>query len=190
MTETVVLDMEQDYLLDDDEQLVTAAQHNPVEFRQLYLKWFKRIYRYFYFRVANEKDAEDLTSQVFLKVYEDLPRYRSRGCFSAWLFRIAHARVVDFYRSQSRAVALDSVKQPEVSPDLLSQSAQKDDVRRVLSMIHQLSAEEQELIRLRFMAELSYREIGLVLNRKEDAMRKSLSRLLERMQSQMEVHHD
>jgi RNA polymerase sigma-70 factor (ECF subfamily) len=190
MTETVVLDMEQDYLLNDDEKLVTAAQRNPVEFRQLYLKWFKRIYRYFYFRVANEKDAEDLTSQVFLRVYEDLPRYCSRGCFSAWLFRIAHARVVDFYRSQSRAVALDGVEQPEVSADLLTQSVQQDDVRQVLRIIQQLSAEEQELIRLRFMAELSYREIGQVLDRKEDAVRKSLSRLLERMQSQMEVHHD
>ncbi len=58
MTESVVMDIEQDYLLDDDEKLVAAAQYDPLEFRQLYLKWFKHIYRYFYFRVANEKDAE------------------------------------------------------------------------------------------------------------------------------------
>jgi RNA polymerase sigma-70 factor (ECF subfamily) len=186
MSELILLEVDQSRSLDEDAKLVLAAQQNPAEFKQLYLKWLKPIYRYFYFRVGNAKDAEDLTSQVFLKVYEDLPRYRNRGCFSAWLFAIAHARVVDHYRKGSREVPLDSLPPAASSPDSPSLADQAADVRQVMDLLQTLPEEEQELLRLRFMAGLSYREIGLALNRKEDAVRKSITRLLDRLQVQLE----
>ncbi|MEA4908542.1 MAG: sigma-70 family RNA polymerase sigma factor [Chloroflexi bacterium] len=190
MSELILLDVDQSRRMDEDEKLVLAAQHNPAEFKPLYLKWLKQVYRYFYFRVGNARDAEDLTSQVFLKAYEDLPRYRSRGCFSAWLFSIAHARAVDFYRRGTREVSLEELSLTGVSPDLLSQAAHNLEIQEMLARVRSLPEEEQELIRLRFMGELSYREIGLVLHRSEEAVRKSISRLLDRLQSQLEVHDD
>jgi RNA polymerase sigma-70 factor (ECF subfamily) len=168
--------------LDDDERLVQAAQKNPADFKPIYQKWLKPVYRYFYFRVGNERDAEDLTSQVFLKVYEDLPHYRSRSCFSAWLFTIARARAVDFYRKQNRQIPLTEV---DPAPD---EVAYDDDLRQVLALIHLLPPDQQELIRLRFVAELSYREIGSLLHRKEDAVRKAISRILDRIQT--EIDHE
>ena len=190
MTETISLDLEQNFCIEEDAKLVLAARQNPGEFKQLYQKWMARIFRYFYFRVGNVKDAEDLTSQVFLKVFEDLPRYRDRGCFSAWLFSIAHARVVDYYRRGHREVPLSTLAPETVPDDLPAQSAYRDDIQHLLVMLQSLSMEEQELIRLRFAAELSYQEIGLILNRKQDAVRKSISRLLERMQSQWEAKNE
>ena len=106
MIEAHMIDGERISSLDEDARLVQAAQENPADFKVIYQKWLKPVYRYFYFRVGNERDAEDLTSQVFLKVYEDLPRYRNRGYFSAWLFTIARARAVDFYRKKKREVPL------------------------------------------------------------------------------------
>lgn len=81
----------------EDEKLVNAAKKNKLDFRKIYEKWLKRVYRYCYFRVGNIKDAEDLTSQTFLKAYEGLSSYRHRGYFAAWLFSIACAWVTDFY---------------------------------------------------------------------------------------------
>lgn len=190
MTQSLLWDGNQTDLVVEDAELVLAAQQNPAEFKRLYLKWLNPVYRYFYFRLSNVKDAEDLTSQVFLKVYEDLPRYRSRGCFSAWLFTIAHARAVDYYRKGSREVALEKMDLTSTSPDLLSRAVQSSEIEQIFGLLKGLSEEEQELIRLRFVAELNYREIGQILHRKEDAVRKSISRLLDRMQVQLEVNHE
>jgi RNA polymerase sigma-70 factor (ECF subfamily) len=184
MNQSISLDKPQS--VPDDSELVLAAQQNPSAFQPIYQKWLKPIYRYFYFRVGNEKDAEDLTSQVFLKVYEDLPRYRSKGSFSAWIFTIAHARMVDFFRKATREQKLEKADYTANSSDLLTMVVHSNEIDELLALLHKMTEEEQELIRLRFFGELSYREIGEILNRKEDAVRKSVTRLLDRMQVEME----
>jgi RNA polymerase sigma-70 factor (ECF subfamily) len=181
-------EIEQASSLDEDARLVLAAQKVSADFKPLYQKWLKPVYRYIYFRVGNEKDAEDLTSQVFLKVYEDLPRYKNRGCFSAWLFAIARARTIDFYRKKNREVPLAEAEPLPDGMDLLSQSARDNDLQQILELIRRLPPDEQELLRLRFVAELNYNEIGVLLHRKEDAVRKAVSRVLDRIQ--MEVKND
>ncbi len=180
--------------VDADAQLVHAAQRDPAEFEALYRKWLKPVYRYFYFRLGIVKDAEDLSAQVFLKAYQDLPRYRSRGAFSAWLFTIAHARLVDHYRRDGRKAArevpIEELEIPAGTADLPAQAVRKDEIEQVFALLKNLKEKEQTLIRLRFMAELSYKEIGQILHCKEDTARKSVARLLERMKKQMENDHD
>jgi len=170
-------------------EMIQAAQESLAGFKQLYLKWLHSVYRYFYYRVGNVKDAEDLTSQVFLKVYEELPRYRERGRFAAWLFTIAQNKANDFFRRDFREVPLESIDPVDGTPDLLLQAVHSDQIQRLNRLIRSLPEGEQELIRLRFVADLGYREIGEVLGRKEDAVRKSIQRLLARLQSQLETSH-
>ncbi|MBN2499907.1 MAG: sigma-70 family RNA polymerase sigma factor [Anaerolineales bacterium] len=184
----------QNYQLAEDAELVSAAQQNPARFEELYLKWLKPVYRYFYFRLGNVKDAEDLTSQVFLKAYKDLPRYRNQGAFSAWLFSIAHARLVDHYRKGSRKAVRDiDIEQLEIPSNLpgpLSQATIQSEIEQLFSLLKGLTEKEQTLIRLRFIAELSYREIGEILGCKSDTARKSVSRLLDRLKLKMEKAHE
>jgi RNA polymerase sigma-70 factor, ECF subfamily len=172
--------------IDDDSVLIKEAQKNPQQFKKVYQKWLPSVYRYFYFRVGNQNDAEDLTSQVFIRVYEALPHYENRGCFPAWLFSIARARMVDFYRKNKSDVPLDTVEF-EFSMQMDDTGLSRDEILDLLSLIKRLKIEEQELIYLRFFAGLSFAEIGKSLNRKEDTVRKSLSRLLDRMQMKMEA---
>ena len=188
MFEANTIDREYASSPDDDEKLVHAAQKNPADFKPIYQKWLKPVYRYFYFRVGNERDAEDLTSQVFLKVYEDLSHYRSRGCFSAWLFAIARARAADFYRKVNREVPLTKADPLTDEVVLVDQVVRNDDLHQVLGLINRLPPDDQELLLLRFVAELNYREIGNLLHRKEDAVRKAISRILDRIQT--EIDHD
>lgn len=188
MFEANTIDREYTSSLDDDERLVQAAQKNPADFKPIYQKWLKPVYRYFYFRVGNERDAEDLTSQVFLKVYEDLSHYRKRGCFSAWLFTIARARAADFYRKKNHEVPLTEADPLPDETVLADQTMRNDDLHQVLDLINRLPPDKQELLRLRFVAGLNYREIGSLLHYKEDAVRKAISRILDRIQT--EVDHD
>ena len=175
---------------EDDERLVRAAQRSLDGFKVLYDQWLSPVYRYFYYRVGNVKEAEDLTSQVFLKVYEELPRYRDKGRFSAWLFTIVRNKTADYFRSPHPEVPLDTIDSGDRTFDLLDQTVRSDELRRLDRLIRTLPEEEQELIRLRFVVQLGYREIGAVLNRSEDAVRKNISRLLARMQVQLEVDRD
>lgn len=196
MADTVLIKAKQNTAQEDQAELVREAQSSLAGFKQLYLRWMPPVYRYFYFRTGNVKEAEDLTSQVFLKVYEYLPRYRERGHFSAWLFTIARRKAVDFYRSRPQEVSLDTIDATDGSLDPLAQAVKSDEIQRLKHLIRSLPDEDQELIRLRFVSGLSYREIGDVLHRKEDAVRKSISRLLDRMQTvlldgdQLEKHHE
>lgn len=190
MNQTILWEDSQTKLISDDSTLVLAAQQNPAAFQPLYQKWLKPIYRYFYFRVGNVKDAEDLTSKVFLKVYEELPRYRSNGSFSAWLFTIAHSRMVDFFRKVNREDTLEKAALIANSTDLLTQVVHGSEIDQLLLLLQKLNERDQELIRLRFFGELSYREIGQIMHRSEDATRKAISRLLDRMQVELEANND
>jgi hypothetical protein len=90
----------------DIPRLVEAAKEDPVAFGRLYNLYVQPIYRYLYSQVGTVHDAEDLTSQTFMTAYESLTRYRERGFFSAWLFRIARSRLIDHFRGRSREVGL------------------------------------------------------------------------------------
>jgi RNA polymerase sigma-70 factor (ECF subfamily) len=189
MTDTLLLEIDRDSPENEDSEMVRAAQLCLADFKLLYLKWLGPVYRYFHYRVGNEKDAEDLTSQVFLKVYEELPRYRDRGHFSAWLFAIVRHKAADFFRANRPTISLEEIDPVDQSGNLLARAVQTDEIRRLQHLIRALPEREQELIRLRFVAGLSYREIGALLNRREDAVRKSTSRLLARLQNRLEQSH-
>jgi RNA polymerase sigma-70 factor (ECF subfamily) len=176
--------------VDEDARLAAAARDDPAAFKPVYDKWLPRVYRYFYFRVGNEKDAEDLTSQVFLQVCEALPRYRISARFSTWLFTIAHSRVVDFYRKKRPEIDLDKITQLPSPGNMAVDVDRQEEFDRVTGLLRTCTDEEQELIRLRFFADLNYAEIGVVLHKREDAVRKATTRLIQRLQAQTEVDYD
>src|SRR5512138_2337427 len=107
--------------LDNERRLVESAQAGDGDaFSQLYEAYFERVYRFVYFRVADAEMAEDLASQVFLKAWENLHRYRPHGPFLAWLYAIARNTVIDTYRTRRQVVSLDEaapIPAPEKSLD-------------------------------------------------------------------------
>src|SRR2546426_12013106 len=84
--------------------LVERAQRGEREaLEELYLIHFDRIYSYLHVSVGNRHDAEDLTTQTFLKMLESIGRFRWQSApFSAWLFRIAHNLAMDHFRARRR----------------------------------------------------------------------------------------
>lgn len=171
---------------DDESRLVTEAQRDPAEFVALYNLFVTSIYRYLLSRVGDTKDAEDLTSQVFLSAFENLPRYQHRGNFAAWLFAIARNKAADFFRYRISKSRTDKVKQDARENDLLSIMMHDEEISRLKQLMLQLPAEAQELIRLRFVAELTFPQIAVVLHKQEETVKKQLYRLLARLQRRME----
>ena len=171
---------------DEIPALIAAALEDPAAFGRVYDRYVQPVYRYVYSRVGSAHEAEDITSQTFMVAYESLPRYRERGHFSAWLFRIARSKMMDHFRRSRREVALEAAEHIVESGDALSSVIQDEELGRLRSLIGKSSEEERDLIRLRYVAGLSYAEMADLLGRREDAVKKSVYRLLARLQSQME----
>lgn len=172
--------------MEDIPGLVEAARADPAEFGRLYNLYVHPVYRYLYSQVGSIHDAEDLTSQTFITAYEALPRYRERGFFSAWLFRIARSKMMDHFRRGKHEVTLDLAEKVAAGADALGLIVQEEEVRRLRALILELKDEEQDLIRLRYVADLSFAEMADVLGKREEAVKKSVYRLLARLKNRME----
>lgn len=166
--------------------LIAAAKDDPTAFGRLYDRYLQPVYRYLYSRLGDAHTAEDVTSQTFVAAYEALPKYRERGQFTAWLFRIARSKLYDHLRRSRREVGLEAAGELLEREDALGTLIRAEELSRVRFLISHLNEEEQDLIRLRYVAELSFSEIADLLGKREDAVKKTLYRLLARLKSQME----
>ncbi len=167
--------------------LVAEAKTNPAAFAGLYEHFVQPVYRYLYSRVGSLHDAEDLTSQTFMAAFEGLPRYRERGHFAAWLFRIAQSKLMDYFRKNRSWVDIEEgLEKSGDALDTLSDLIEDEELKRIKLLIQRLREDEQDLIRLRYVADLTFAEMAEVLGKREDAVRKSLDRLLARLRSQLE----
>src|SRR5246127_2174524 len=95
--------------------LVERAQEGDRDaLEELYLMHFDRIYGYLHVSVGNRHDAEDLTTQTFLKMLESIGKFRWQSApFAAWLFRIAHNLAMDHFRAARRWQPEEEVPEPE-----------------------------------------------------------------------------
>ena len=165
--------------------LVKKAQQDPTAFQELYNYYFPRVYAYVSYRVGRVQDTEDLVADTFLKVIERLDEFqwRGEGSFAAWLFRIAHNLVSDFYRrgrGPEESVPLEEL--PELaSSTLLPADAvlQKEKFAYLRRLIGTLSPRRQEIITLKFFGGLRNKEIAVLLELDERTVASHLCRGLE-----------
>ncbi len=162
----------------DEATLIECARREPEAFAVLYQRYLPRVYRYLYLRLGNQHDSEDITSQVFIETLEGLRRhrYKENGCFPAWLFTIVRRRLVDF-RRQRMPIPLD--ERESSGSDLLDQIQADENVKRLSSLLADLDEEKQELLRLRFAAELSFAEIAALENQSEAAVKMTVYRAID-----------
>jgi RNA polymerase sigma-70 factor, ECF subfamily len=175
-----------------DDALIRRAQAlDPGALAELYDRHFSGIYRYCYRRTRHQADAEDLTEQVFLKMVDSIERYRPRGlAFSSWLYRIAHNLLVDRYRRSGREAMELSAELPDrgahADPATLLQHS--EDRRRLFEAIRQLTAEQQQLITMRFIDGLEVEEIARLTGRRSGAIHSMQHRALASLYRFLEAH--
>jgi RNA polymerase sigma-70 factor, ECF subfamily len=173
----------------EDALILSAMTGSATALAAIYDTYARRIYRYFFSRVENAAEADDLTAQTFLKVIEALPRYRHRGQFTAWIFQIARNNAMDYFRrGHDQPLSEDGFDLP-VMDGALDQVIDQQAIAGLRRHLRALNETERELLRLRFVVDLTYIEIATLLGRKEDAVRKAINRLIEHLYWQLETNH-
>ena len=171
----------------EDEALVAAARVQPEAFGQLYQRHVAAVYRYVRSRTASDDEAADITQSVFIKAMASLDRFRPGSPFAAWLFRIARNASTDAYRRRRKLVGLDGLPEPVLesmadSPEDIA--IKQERLRRLRTLVAALDGEKQELLALRFGAGLTLREIGEVVGKRENAIKKQMSRIMAALKEQ------
>jgi RNA polymerase sigma-70 factor (ECF subfamily) len=155
--------------------LVARAQGGDVSaIGALYDEHHESIFRYVWLRVGDTQLAEDLTGDVFMRMLHSLPNYQSMGLpFRAWLYRIAHNRLVDHYRRNGRRepVSLDVVETHAADDDPLVSVERRLLAERLGHALSELDAHQREVVVLRFLAGLSLQETAAAMGRSEAAVK-------------------
>jgi len=173
---------------DEESQLVANLRDDPEAFAELYRRYLNPIYRYVYLHVGNKADAEDLTSEVFLRALRKIDTYRHLGySFSAWLFRIAYHLIIDHRRSRRPAAPIDDLSEglADGGEDPLSAFLRDEDNRRLKEHIESLPRLQQEALSLRFGGGLKNREIGEVLGKSEATVKMMIHRAVSALKGVM-----
>ena len=170
--------------------LVERAQAGDRDaLEELYLIHFDRIYSYLHVSVGNRHDAEDLTTQTFVKMLESINRFRWQSApFSAWLFRIAHNVAMDHFRASRRWQPEEEVPEPDADESTSAEAGAFEAIGRksMLELIDELSGEQQQVLTLKFVFNFSNAEAATILGKTEGAIKSLQHRALASLQKQLE----
>lgn len=172
----------------DEQAEQLAVRADADSFVHLYRLYLNPVYSYLYARLGNRQEAEDVTSVAFERAWSSIGNYAPTGSFKAWLFTIVNRSLADYYRGRKPApVGVDSLA------DTLTDGAMgpeetviaSEQLRHVMSAMSTLSPEQQEIIALRFLGELRYKEIADILGKREAAVKMAAYRGLDEMRKRL-----
>jgi len=165
-----------------------AQQGERAALEELYLIHFDRIYSYLHMTVGNRHDAEDLTTQTFLKMLESIGRFRWQSApFSAWLFRIAHNLSMDHFRARRRWRPEEEVPEVPGTEEPSAELAAMQSIGRqsMLELIDKLSPEQQQVLTLKFVFNFPNADVAKILDKTEGAIKSLQHRALASLQKQI-----
>jgi RNA polymerase sigma-70 factor, ECF subfamily len=166
-----------------EQVLIRKAQNGDTRaFAELYRAHVDKIYRYIFFRVESAATAEDLTADVFLRMLEGLPNYQDRSApLLVWLYRIAHARVVDYYRRNKRTSRNEDIESLDLSADLDLDASLLAEYKteQITDALQTLTDGQRQVIVLRFIEGYNLERTAQYLGKTVDAIKAMQYRALQ-----------
>ena len=175
----------------DDIQLITDAQNGDAEaFGELYERYAPRVFRYLFAHLDNRLDAEDLTEEIFLRVWRTLGSYQEQGVpFLAFLFRVARNALIDHYRRSAKKEQETSIEDLHLQghePELVDAVTATLEHQQLRQVMKQLREDYRTVLALRFLSELSPEETARAMGRSAGAVRVLQHRALAALRSMLE----
>ena len=160
------------------------TKKDPEAFAQLYDIYAPRIYRFVFFKVSNHEEAEDITSDVFLKAWHYINEQKRVESFSGLLYRIARNLVIDLYRRRTNqpVIALEKIEIGDKG-DLVEELSDKIESKKIIQDLEKLKYEYKEIVTLRYVDGLEISEIATITGKGEIAVRVTIHRALKKLKN-------
>jgi len=169
-----------------ESELIQLAKRNTSYFEELYERNFEFVFRFLFKRLnGNEDLTGELTQKTFIKALGAIAKYEDRGyAFSTWLIRIAQNEANMYFRS-SKKIVLIELTEAEVSPllsEVYESSSIKDEHYEILiEMLNDLPDDQNDLVELRFLHEMSFKKIADIYNITEANAKMRVYRIIEKL---------
>ncbi len=178
-------------------ELIARAQNgDETAFEELYNEYFTQLYRYVLVRVGSGDEADDITQMVFLKFYKNLQNWHDQGYNpSAYLYTIARSVIADHFRSKARkGKKIDSSDEvleiiADPSQNLHANVISNEEKANLYKALQQLPENYQEALLLRYVENLSSKEIADIIDKSDVATRKLLSRAVSALSEVMKAQN-
>lgn len=164
------------------------VSHDANAYEQLYDAYVAPIYRFVLFKVSHQADAEDITSDVFLRVWNYLTEKKRPSVrnFRSFVYQVARNAIIDYYRRQATTSTHTQALDPEApivsTQDLYEQVATNDELQGVLIAIKKLKQESQDVLMLRYIEGYTHKQIAQALGKTPAAVRVTLHRATKKLQ--------
>ena len=143
------------------ELFMEIKDNNKIAFEKLYKHYNKLVYGIAFSIIKNKQDAEEIVQTVFTKIYTiDETKLPSKN-ESAWLYSVTKNETINFLKKKNNNISLDNVYEIEDMDDEISKIIDKDSYNRLIS---KLNDKEKEVVSLKILSNLSFDEIGEILN--------------------------
>ncbi|MEC0172419.1 RNA polymerase sigma factor [Paenibacillus graminis] len=171
------------------EAVIIRVQKGETEqYRWIVAAFQQPVYRYCCRLLGNRQDAEDAVQDILVKAYQSLRRYKPTVGFSAWLYRIAWNHCLNLLRRQRLQTRIMRFFRPEAVSAGPEQLMDKRLYSPALSAaLAQLSLEERNILVLRVFEELTFQEMGEILNSSPNALHKRMERIKQKVRASMEA---
>jgi RNA polymerase sigma-70 factor (ECF subfamily) len=168
----------------DDGELIARARRDPAAFVQLYRRHYDAVFRYCVHRLLERAAAEDVTSDVFLKVVENLGRFKGdERQFRNWLYKIATNAVNQHLRKASRRNSLMNDARERAHDQTADSGEFSEKTALLRNAMRSLKPRYQTIITLRFFEKMKLAEIAEVLGSRPGTVRSQLARALARLRA-------
>lgn len=153
-------------------------------FTELYNTYVDAIFRFCYFKTGNREVAKDISQDVFMKFLKHLEREEVRNPKS-FIYAIAHNTIIDYWR-KSKSVTENSLPEGFFASLVDANNTENAHATDLLSLLDKLSPSDQEVINLRFIEDMSSRDMAEVLNERENTVLVRINRAKERLKNLLE----
>lgn len=174
----------------EDKKLISEyLAGNEYALELLVGKYLKPIYNFVYKNVGSESDAEDISQEVFVKVWKNIKKFDQQKSFKPWIYQIARNTSIDFLRKK-KAIPFSKFEN-EKGQNMLLENMVAAPVnlienfhnKKVLSVVMgQLNEKEQKIINLRHHDGMSFREISEIFNESINTIKSRYRRILKNLQ--------
>ncbi|MEN9341760.1 MAG: hypothetical protein RIQ54_16 [Candidatus Parcubacteria bacterium] len=176
-------------MIDPEKDLIEKAKTaDQTAFGILYDQYNKQIYRFILLKVSHRQTAEDITHQVFLSAWLNIRGYKNQGFpFSTWLYRIARNKIIDFYRTKREIVEIDDETNQKITDYIAIDTAEKAnrtwELEHIKKAITSLKPEYQDILIMRFIEDMSIRDIAKIIEKSEGAVKLIQHRAMEQLKN-------